>query len=206
MLNERIRQLRLAKGLTLQQVGNTFGISRSSVAAWESGISKPDTSKLVKLAEVLDSTVEYLLDSQESLILTDSLMLQSSEFDNSIPFVRWELISKDIFARNPDQFITALNCTPGIGAFATRLAASGDWDWRPALIPAGALMIINPHDEISSLDFVIASYLNDPIQLMQVSFDASSVINVSKININSFEINSKHLTIYGKVIEWSLRG
>jgi transcriptional regulator with XRE-family HTH domain len=206
MLNERIRQLRLAKGLTLQQVGNTFGISRSSVAAWESGISKPDTSKLVKLAEVLDSTVEYLLDSPESLSFTDSLMLQSSEVDNSIPFVRWELISKDIFARNPDQFITALNCTPGIGAFATRLAASGDWDWRPALIPAGALMIINPHDELCPLDFVIASYLNDPIQLMQVSSDASSLINVSKINTNSIEINSKHLTLYGKVIEWSLRG
>ena len=206
MLNERIRQLRLAKGLTLQQVGNAFGISRSSVAAWESGISKPDTSKLVKLAEVLDSSIEYLLDSQDSLIHTDSLILQSLEFDHSVPFVRWELISRDILARNPDQFITALNCTPGIGAFATRLAVSGDWDWRPALIPAGALMIINPHDELCPSDFVIASYSNEPIQLMQVSFDTSSLIYVNKITSNSLEINSKELTTHGKVVEWSLRG
>jgi len=206
MLNERIRQLRLAKGLTLQQVGNTFGISRSSVAAWESGVSKPDTSKLVKLAEVLDSSIEYLLDSSDSLTQTVSLMHQSLEVDPSVPFVRWDLISKDIFARNPDQFVTALNCTPGIGAFATRLAASGDWDWRPALIPAGALMIINPHDELCPSDFVIASHSYESIQLMQVSLDASSLISVSKLNTNLFDINSKELTVYGKVAEWSLRG
>ncbi len=41
MLNERIRALRLAKGLTLQQVGDVFGISRASVSAWENGVAKP---------------------------------------------------------------------------------------------------------------------------------------------------------------------
>lgn len=60
-IGTRIRELRKAKGLTLQQLGDTFGISRASVSEWESGRSKPDANKLVRLADLLDTTVEYLL-------------------------------------------------------------------------------------------------------------------------------------------------
>ena len=64
MLNERLKSLRFAKGLTLQQVGDFFGISRASVANWESGTNQPDPRKLEKLAETLDTTVEYLVTGQ----------------------------------------------------------------------------------------------------------------------------------------------
>nr|WP_175800897.1 LexA family transcriptional regulator [Burkholderia anthina] len=60
-IGTRIRELRKAKELTLQQVADAFGISRASVSEWESGRSKPDQTKLTKLANLLDSTVEYLL-------------------------------------------------------------------------------------------------------------------------------------------------
>ncbi|KGV86486.1 helix-turn-helix family protein [Burkholderia pseudomallei MSHR3951] len=58
----RIRELRKAKGMTLQQLGDVFGISRASVSEWESGRSKPDASRLVELASTLGVSVEYLLD------------------------------------------------------------------------------------------------------------------------------------------------
>ncbi|WP_334028982.1 XRE family transcriptional regulator [Burkholderia orbicola] len=64
-IGTRIRELRKAKGLTLQQLGDEFGISRASVSEWESGRSKPDAGRLLKLAEVLDTSVEYLLDGNE---------------------------------------------------------------------------------------------------------------------------------------------
>jgi transcriptional regulator with XRE-family HTH domain len=53
-IGTRIRELRKAKGLTLQQLADVFGISRASVSEWESGRSKPDGGRLLKLADVLD--------------------------------------------------------------------------------------------------------------------------------------------------------
>jgi len=61
MLNERIRGLRLARGLTLQEVGDAFGISRGSVSSWESGVNQPDPRKLQRLAELFETTVEFLI-------------------------------------------------------------------------------------------------------------------------------------------------
>ena len=64
MLNERLKNLRLAKGLTPQQVGDAFGISKVSVSTWESGKTNPDQKKLEKLAELFGSSVQYLITSE----------------------------------------------------------------------------------------------------------------------------------------------
>ena len=60
-MSERIRRLRTLQKLTLQEVGDAFGINRASVSEWESGKSKPGVDKLPMLAKVLDTTVEYLV-------------------------------------------------------------------------------------------------------------------------------------------------
>lgn len=60
-LGSRIRAQRKARGLTLQQLGDVFGISRSSVSEWESDRSQPANDKLVRLADVLGTTVADLL-------------------------------------------------------------------------------------------------------------------------------------------------
>jgi transcriptional regulator with XRE-family HTH domain len=204
MLNERIRQLRLAKGLTLQQVGDAFGISRSSVAAWENAISKPDTSKLVRLAELLDTSVEYLLGSGEQQALIEVAMLRNEPASPRIPFVRWTLVSQDIYASNPTQHVDVHDCVPGIGAFATRLALAGEWDWTPCAIPAGAILIVNPHDSLAANDFVIASFAKQPVELMQVSLNKKLLIKVNKINTPSLDINNKKIRILGRIIHWRI--
>ena len=61
MLNERLKNLRLAKGMTLQQVGDVFAISKASVSSWESGKSNPDHKKLEKLAELFETSVQFLI-------------------------------------------------------------------------------------------------------------------------------------------------
>jgi SOS-response transcriptional repressor LexA len=56
-----IRDKRLKKGLTLQQVGDAFGIGRASVSGWEADKTRPDMSKLPKLAQLLGVTSDELL-------------------------------------------------------------------------------------------------------------------------------------------------
>lgn len=60
-LGEKLKILRKQAGLTLQQVGDAFNISRSSVAGWESNASKPDIDRLPTLARLYGVTIDEML-------------------------------------------------------------------------------------------------------------------------------------------------
>ena len=61
-LSERIKQLRLAQGKTLEYVGNIVGVGKSTVRKWESGqIKEIGHDKLVKLAIALETTPAFLI-------------------------------------------------------------------------------------------------------------------------------------------------
>ena len=50
---ERIKQLRMANGLTLEQVGDAVGVGKSTVRKWETGqIANMRRDKIAKLAPV----------------------------------------------------------------------------------------------------------------------------------------------------------
>lgn len=53
MIYDRIKQLREQKGLTQAALARMLNVTRSSVNAWEMGISVPSTQSLVQLAEIL---------------------------------------------------------------------------------------------------------------------------------------------------------
>lgn len=61
MVSERIRQLREDKGLTQAELARRLGITRSSVNAWELGISVPSTQYVVELAEMFKVSTDYVL-------------------------------------------------------------------------------------------------------------------------------------------------
>lgn len=61
MTSTRIKQLREEKGLTQTELAKRLGITRSSVNAWEMGISVPSTQYIVELAEMFRVSTDYLL-------------------------------------------------------------------------------------------------------------------------------------------------
>ena len=63
MLNENIRNLRKQKGLSQDELANRIHVVRQTVSKWESGLSVPDSSMLINLANELDVTqlVIYLV-------------------------------------------------------------------------------------------------------------------------------------------------
>lgn len=62
----RIKDLRLAKGLTLEQVGNAVGVGKSTVRKWEVGmITNMKRDKIASLAKVLGTTPAYLMGWKE---------------------------------------------------------------------------------------------------------------------------------------------
>lgn len=59
-IGERIADLRKARNLSQGQLADALDISRQAVSKWENDQASPDTLKLIKLAEILDTEVEYL--------------------------------------------------------------------------------------------------------------------------------------------------
>lgn len=59
-LGERIVELRSACGLSQNQLAKAMEVSRQAVSKWETGHSVPDPVKMIHLAEVLDTDIDYL--------------------------------------------------------------------------------------------------------------------------------------------------
>lgn len=61
MIGPNIRSARLARGLTLAEVGTALGVTRQYVYSLESGRRNPGRKHLAKLAEVLGLELSDLL-------------------------------------------------------------------------------------------------------------------------------------------------
>ncbi len=62
MIAEKIKMLRNANNMTQSELARKLNITRSSVNAWEMGISIPSTTFIVELAQLFRVSTDYLLD------------------------------------------------------------------------------------------------------------------------------------------------
>ena len=59
-IGERIAALRNEKNMTQTQLAELMHVSRQAVSKWESDKTSPDTLNLIRLADLLDTELEYL--------------------------------------------------------------------------------------------------------------------------------------------------
>ena len=57
---ERIIELRKEQNMSQGQLATAMEVSRQAVSKWENGLAVPDTQKMIRLAEVLNTDVEFL--------------------------------------------------------------------------------------------------------------------------------------------------
>lgn len=62
MIGDKIKKLRKNQNFTQSDVARKLGITRSSVNAWEMGISVPSTQYIIELAMLFNVSSDYLLD------------------------------------------------------------------------------------------------------------------------------------------------
>lgn len=63
--SERLKDLRKQVGLTQVDVARKLGISQQAYASWERGAKKPTQENLVKIAQVLNVSIDYLVGNSE---------------------------------------------------------------------------------------------------------------------------------------------
>ena len=59
-IGERITSLRNERNISQGQIANALNVSRQAVSKWENDLSSPDTLNLIRLADLLNTDVEYL--------------------------------------------------------------------------------------------------------------------------------------------------
>lgn len=57
----RIKEYRLRAGLTQQQLAQVVGVDRSTMSYYESGKAQPSLAVLVKIARVLNATLDEIV-------------------------------------------------------------------------------------------------------------------------------------------------
>ena len=66
--SERLKELRKQAHLTQVELASKLGIVHSSYADWERGKKKPTQDNLVKIAQVLNVSVDYLVGNSEGKV------------------------------------------------------------------------------------------------------------------------------------------
>ncbi|MFI3168340.1 MAG: helix-turn-helix transcriptional regulator [Faecalibacterium sp.] len=72
MIADTIKQLRERTGFTQSELAKKLNITRSSVNAWEMGISAPSTQYIVELADIFKVTTDYILGVSDYEVLNIS--------------------------------------------------------------------------------------------------------------------------------------
>lgn len=67
---QKIKQIRLNKGMTLEEFGELFSASKGTVNNWEKGRNLPNKENLLKIAQLANTTVEELTRNSDLVTLT----------------------------------------------------------------------------------------------------------------------------------------
>lgn len=129
-IGERITDLRKAGNISQGKLASLLDVSRQAVSKWENDQSAPDTLKLIQLAEVLKTDVEYLATGKKAEPKIEKVIVKVPEIQEKIvektvekPVIRYvekpviqtveKLVEKPVikrmvrvkYLRNPFEFI-----------------------------------------------------------------------------------------------------
>lgn len=78
-IGERIMELRTACGMTQNQLAKAMEVSRQAVSKWETDQSVPDPMKMIHLAEILDTDIEYLTTGRRNFARRPPVVINTVE-------------------------------------------------------------------------------------------------------------------------------
>ena len=119
MLNENIKAIRRAKGISQEELAIKLNVVRQTLSKWERGLSVPDSDMLMALSEALDTPVSTLLGETVTEPTADDLRALSEKLE----VLNLQFARKAAARRRALQVLLALLC---VGALAV-LAAMAVW-------------------------------------------------------------------------------
>ena len=63
----RLKYIRLAKGISQKEVSITLGVTQATVSSWERGTKSPSMNNMKRLAKIYEVSLDYLVGSTDSI-------------------------------------------------------------------------------------------------------------------------------------------
>lgn len=105
-LGEKIKEARKGCGLSQEQLAEKMAVSRSAVAKWEANNGLPDVDNLKTLAQLLNVSIDYLLDDGE--VIDELVMREPYDLSNYGKGIKKKKKDRVIREKFPDAEIHTL--------------------------------------------------------------------------------------------------
>ncbi len=142
MLNENIKNLRKAKGLSQEELAIKLNVVRQTISKWEKGLSVPDSSMIILLAEELDASVSTLLgETVQEECLNEENMKSISE---KLEVINLQLAKRSEMRIRTTRYLLISLCAIIIIGFIGFMVIGSEylnWDFNnPELAIAGTIL------------------------------------------------------------------
>lgn len=191
MFNENMRILRRARGLTQPDIAEKLNYkSFTTIQKWEDGTAVPPYKVLVKLAEILDTSIDALM-SNETIRL-----------DSSIPVLGIVRGGQPIFASQNIMDYEKLNVSNPEEYFC--LDVVGD-SMKNARILPGDRLFVHKQDTVENKEIGVV-LIGDEATVKRIIFDKGNLIlqpendDYQPIVLTEKDQEEKGVKILGKVV------
>lgn len=128
MLNENIKAIRKAKGLSQQELAVKLNVVRQTVSKWEQGLSVPDSDILISISEVLETPVSTLLGENVIAAEVDDVKAISAKLE----VINLQLAQRKTTRKRILYWLLISLCVAIVAIFAILLALESPylgWDY-----------------------------------------------------------------------------
>jgi len=196
----KFKELRKNIGLTQSEVAQKLNIEFSAVSKWERNISIPDQSILPKIAELYNTTIEFLLTGKENL----------TQLPKKIKIPVLGAIPAGMPIEAIENIIDWEEITPEMASLGELFALQVKGDSMLPRICEGDIVVVKQQDYADSGDTVVVYVNGYEATLKRIRVDDNGIYLIPNNPAYETKFYSKKevvslpVRIYGKVIE--LRG
>lgn len=141
MLNENIKAIRKAKGLSQQELSVKLNVVRQTISKWEQGLSVPDSDMLISISEALEIPVSTLLGETVTETEVDNLKAISEKLE----VINLQLAQRKTTRRKIIRWLLISLCTIIVMIFVTLIILNSSylgWDYS---VPETAVLGVAFH-------------------------------------------------------------
>ncbi len=141
MLNENIKAIRKAKGLSQQELSVKLNVVRQTISKWEQGLSVPDSDMLISISEALEIPVNTLLGETVTETEVDNLKAISEKLE----VINLQLAQRKTTRRKIIRWLLISLCTIIVMIFVTLIILNSSylgWDYS---VPETAVLGVAFH-------------------------------------------------------------
>lgn len=88
LMGKRIKDLRISRGISQQELGDAIGVTKVSVCGYETGTRLPGLDTFVELANAFDTTTDYLLGREVRVVSEETQQYVGSISDCDIELIQ----------------------------------------------------------------------------------------------------------------------